>query len=39
MEVFLHYEFGGLIFEGGYTWRGLFSGFYGIYFTKLFLNL
>ena len=23
------YEFGGLIFEGAYTWRGLFSEFYG----------
>ena len=31
MAVFLHYEFGGLIFGGGaYTWRGLFSEFYGI---------
>ena len=26
---FLHYEFGGLIFGGAYTWRGLFSEFYG----------
>ena len=26
-EVFLRYEFGGLIFEGAYTWRGLFSEF------------
>ena len=23
-------EFGGLIFGGAYTWRGLFSEFYGI---------
>ena len=29
-EGFLRYEFGGLIFEGAYTWRGLFSEFYGI---------
>ena len=27
---FLHYDFGGLIFGGAYTWRGLFSEFYGI---------
>ena len=26
---FLHYEFGGLIFGGAYTWRGLISEFYG----------
>ena len=30
MEGFLHYEFGGLIFGGAYTWRGLFSEFYGM---------
>ena len=30
MEGFLHYRFGGLIFGGAYTWRGLFSEFYGI---------
>ena len=30
MEGFLHYQFGGLIFGGDYTWRGLFSEFYGI---------
>ena len=29
-EGVLHYEFGGLIFGGAYTWRGLFSEFYGI---------
>ena len=29
MEGFLHYQFGGLIFGGVYTWRGLFSEFYG----------
>ena len=27
---FLGYEFWGLIFGGAYTWRGLFSEFYGI---------
>ena len=26
----LRYEFGGLIFGGAYTWRGLFWEFYGI---------
>ena len=29
-ESFLGHEFGGLIFGGAYTWRGLFSEFYGI---------
>ena len=29
-EGFLRYEFGGLIFGGAFTWRGLFSEFYGI---------
>ena len=29
-EGFLRYEFGGLVFGGAYTWRGLFSEFYGI---------
>ena len=29
-EGFLRYRFGGLIFGGAYTWRGLFSEFYGI---------
>ena len=29
-EGFLRYELGGLIFGGAYTWRGLFSEFYGI---------
>ena len=28
-EGFLRYRFGGLIFGGAYTWRGLFSEFYG----------
>ena len=27
---FLRYEFGGRMFGGAYTWRGLFSEFYGI---------
>ena len=26
----MHYRFGGLIFGGAYTWRGLFSEFYGM---------
>ena len=30
-EGFLHYKFGGLIFGGAYTWRGLFSEFYGMF--------
>ena len=30
-EGFLLYEFGGLIFGAAYTWRGLFSEFYGIH--------
>ena len=28
-EGFLRYDFGGLIFGGACTWRGLFSEFYG----------
>ena len=28
-EGFLRDDFGGLIFGGAYTWRGLFSEFYG----------
>ena len=31
-EGFLRYRFGGLIFGGAYTWRDVFSEFYGIYF-------
>ena len=34
-EGLLHYEFGGLIFRGAYTWRGLFSKFYGTLSPKL----
>ena len=29
-EGLLRYRIGGLIFGGAYTWRGLFSEFYGI---------
>ena len=35
-EGFLRYEFGGLIFGGAYTWRGLFSEFYGNQFSPRF---
>ena len=37
MEGFSHYGFGGLIFGGAYTWRGLFSEFYGIKYTHILL--
>ena len=30
-EGFLRYDFEGLIFGAAYTWRGLFSEFYGIF--------
>ena len=30
MEGFLRYRFGGLIFGEAYTWRGVFSEFYGM---------
>ena len=30
-EGYLRYRFGGFIFGGAYTWRGLFSEFYGIH--------
>ena len=30
---FLRYDYGGFIFGGAYTWRGLFSEFYGIIIT------
>ena len=30
-EVFLCYQFGGLIFGGAYARRGLFSEFYGMF--------
>ena len=31
MEGFLRYRLEGLIFGGAYTWRGLFSEFYGMF--------
>ena len=31
-EGFLRYRFMGLIFGGVYTWKGLFSEFYGTFF-------
>ena len=34
-EGFLRYWFGGLIFGGAYTWRGLFSEFYGNQLTHV----
>ena len=30
MEGFLRHWFGGLMFGGAYTWRGLFSELYGM---------
>ena len=30
----MRYEFGGLIFGGAYTWRGVFSEFYGTNFIQ-----
>ena len=33
-EEFLRYRFGGLIFGGPYTWRGLFSEFYATLASK-----
>ena len=30
MEGFLCFKFEGLIFGGAYTWKGLFSEFYGM---------
>ena len=34
-EGFLRYDFGGLIFGGACTWRGLFSEFYGSKFPHV----
>ena len=34
-EGFLRYDFGGLIFGGAFTWRGLFSEFYVILYWYL----
>ena len=36
-ECFLRYDFGGLIFAGAYTWRGLFSEFYGTFWPAGFI--
>ena len=33
-EGFLRYDFGGLIFGGAYTWRGLLWEFYGIFMNE-----
>ena len=33
-EGFLRYQFGGLLFGAAYTWRGLFSEFYGMHQPK-----
>ena len=38
-ERFLRYRFGGLVFGGACTWRGLFSEFYGITYVTLHRNL
>ena len=38
-EGFLRYQFGRLIFGGAYTWRGLFSEFYGIPGSRKFTQL
>ena len=39
-DGFLRCRFGGLIFGGAYTWRGLFSEFYGILTLKsAFVNM
>ena len=34
-RVFLRYRFGGLIFGGAYTWKGLFSEIYASGFENL----
>jgi len=38
-EGFLRYRFGGIIFGGAYTWRGLFSEFYGNAWETCWINL
>ena len=35
-DGFLRYKFGGPIFGGAYTWRGLFSEFYGTHEAERF---
>ena len=37
-EGFLRYDFGGLIFRGAYTWRGLFSEFYGTFISVMVIH-
>ena len=34
-EGFLRHRFEGLIFGGAYTWRGLFSEFYGMFIDAI----
>ena len=38
-EGFLRYRFGGLIFGGAYSWRGLFSEFYGMFLKVVQMGL
>ena len=38
MEGFLCCWIGGLIFGGAYTWRGLFSEFYGMFICNTTIN-
>ena len=38
-EGFLRYRSGGLIFGGAYTWRGLFSEFYGSFTPVLYIRI
>ena len=37
-EGFLRYDFGGLIFRGTYTWRSLFSEFYGTFISVIVIH-
>ena len=37
-EGFLRHRFGGLIFGGGYTWRGLFSEVYGTFLKSRYVS-
>ena len=37
-EGFLRYRFGRFILGGAYTWRGLFSEFYGKLFTHVYFR-
>ena len=38
-ERFLRYRFGGLIFGWAYTWRNLFSEFYGICYIEVLFHI